>query len=95
MVCSQREPAAIRLRRDLDQGKADTARLNKAKITPDCCTGDWRRHVTRKAYATREDGTHNIGSPPMSFFDLRRAQKKDRLAAVSPSPTNALIKQLA
>jgi hypothetical protein len=31
----------------------------------------------------------------MSFLDPRRAQKKDRLAAVSPSPTSALIKQLA
>jgi hypothetical protein len=31
----------------------------------------------------------------MSFLDPRKAPKKDRLAAVSPSPTSALIKQLA
>ena len=38
----QADPTAV-------SGKADTARLNKAKIKLGCCTGDWRRHVHKES----------------------------------------------
>jgi hypothetical protein len=97
LIVARAEAAAARAQQSDDQAQQGRAvAANSTCRWSHCAYAISRRTSSSVCASLISDRPSQISEVrQMPFLDPRRAQKKDRLAAVSPSPTSALIKQLA